>query len=126
MFETYPSYMYCQFLFIAEYNMICYPFSSWWTFEFLILGYYEQSYADYLQKDLCSFDFISLGWILRRKIAGSYCHGMCAGWKFPERRQSERTVKFIRAGEGGIAASTVGPLPASQGEQTPNGGLWSV
>ena len=101
MFETYPSCMYCQFLFIAKYNMICYPYSHWWTFEFLVLGYYEQSYTEYLQKDLCSFDLISLGWILRRKIAGSYVMVCVRVGNFQRGGRVKGRLKFIRAGEGG-------------------------
>ena len=50
---------------------------------------------------------------------------VCArvGKEFPDMRQNERRIKFIRVGEGRVAASTVGGLPDSQGEPTLKGVL---
>ena len=48
------------------------------------------------------------------------------GKEFPNTRQNERRIEFIRMGEEGGTASTMGQLPESQGELTLNVGLWSV
>ena len=48
------------------------------------------------------------------------------GKEFPNTRQNERRIEFIRMGEEGATASTMGQLPESQGELTLNIGLWSL
>ena len=48
------------------------------------------------------------------------------GKEFPDTRQTERRIKFIRVGEGRIAATTAGQLPYSQREPTLNRCPWSI
>ena len=48
------------------------------------------------------------------------------GKEFPNTRQNERRIEFIRVGEEMGTANKMGQLPESQGELTLNVGLWSV
>ena len=51
--------------------------------------------------------------------------------EFPDMRQNERRINFIRVSRGGVmvvrvTAGTTGQLPDSHGEQTLNVGPWFV
>lgn len=63
--------------------------------------------------------------MLENQLSDVVVHAQ-VGKEFPNTRQNERRIEFIRVGEEGGTASTMGQLPESKGELTLNVGLWSV
>ena len=68
---------YCQILFYCTYTTFIYPLINWWTFElFLLWLLWIMLLWTFVYTFLYRYIFISLGYISRSRIIGSYGNSM--------------------------------------------------